>query len=171
MTARTKNTSQHVLTKHANENTKCISIYVYQIPPMPTRPQNASQHVLAKHISCQRGHQMHLNLSCLNPSHASEDTKCILTCVDQTTPMQAREQNESQRELTNPLPCQRGHKIYLNLCWPNPFFAGKDTNFISTNVEEIHPMPVRTQNTYLIICWPNPSHASEDTKFISTCVE
>jgi hypothetical protein len=40
----------------------------------------------------------------IKPAEASEDTKCISTCVDQTHLMPARTQNASQHVTTKPLP-------------------------------------------------------------------
>ena len=42
----------------------------------------------------------------LNPSHASDDTRCISKCADKTTPMSARK-----------------HKIHFTMCWPNPLMT------------------------------------------------
>ena len=66
--------------------------------------------------------------------------------------MPVRTHNASQHVLKKPLICQRGHKIYLNMCWPNTRKLART---------EIHRL----------MCWPNPSHASEDTKYISRCVD
>jgi hypothetical protein len=113
MPARSQKASQHVSTKtqtchqeqrkylklcwpnlpHACEETKCISTCVDQTPPMQARTQNISQLVLNKPIPCQRGHKMYHILSWLNPSHASEETKYISTCVNQTLHIPARTQN------------------------------------------------------------------------------
>ena len=104
-----------------------------------------------------------------NPSLASYDTKSILSCLDQTRPMLGSTQNAYLLLLTKPNPCQRAHKMHLNMCWP------------------FHPMPARLQNAsqhamskpllcqrehqiHLNMCLRNPFHY-EDTKFISTCVE
>ena len=115
------------------------------------------------------------------------------------TTMPARTQNVSQHVLTKPLPCQRGHKIYLDVCWQNPFLASKDTKCISTCVDQTlsmqattqnasPPMPARKRNVtlnvltkllscqqgheiYLKLWWLNLSHMRDDIKCISTCVE
>jgi hypothetical protein len=82
---------------------------------MPAKSPNATQNVLSF------------------PSNASENTKCFSTCVDQTQPMPAstqnvsehvltistmptRTQNVSEHVLNKPIPFQRGHKMYLNMC-------------------------------------------------------
>ena len=116
--ARTQNVSQHMLTKslvcqrglkiylyvccpypsHASDAIKCISKCVDRTTPMPARTQNVSENVLTK------------------PSHASEDRKGISTCFDLTNRMPARTQNVSQQVLTKTHPCQRGHKMHLNMC-------------------------------------------------------
>jgi hypothetical protein len=88
---------------------------------------------------------MHLNMFSPNRSHASDDTECISTCVAhpmpartqndsenvfaQTNPMAAKTQNASQHIyqnfpmpartqtcVDNPIPCQREHKMHLNMC-------------------------------------------------------
>ena len=71
MPARTKNASQHVLTKHASEYTKFISTNVDQINPF------------------QREHKMNLNLRWTEPSHACENTICFSTCHVQNPPLPA----------------------------------------------------------------------------------
>jgi hypothetical protein len=105
---------------------------------------------------------MYFNLCWPNSSLASEDKKCISSSVDQTPPMPAKTQNDSLHVLTKHIPCQGGHKMHFNMCWPT------------------HPRPASTQIAYQEnpthaskdnLCWPNPSHFSEDTKYISTCVD
>ena len=90
----------------AREDSNCISICVDQTPRSTARRQNVSQHMLSKPIPCQRRKKMWLNLCwpdtpmlsmrqnvfqhvTTNPSRASEDTKCISACIDQTHPMPA----------------------------------------------------------------------------------
>ena len=103
---------------HASENTSILTCVV-QTPPMPASTQDASQQALTKVIQMlvwthnvsqivltkpnpfHRIHKMHLNtwwsepslasedIKCistclLNPSHNNEDTKCISTCVGKT---------------------------------------------------------------------------------------
>ena len=121
-------------------------------PPMPERTQNACHPVLTTHLPCQRGHKMKLKMCWPNPSHASEDTKCVSTCVDQTPPLVARTQSASQHMLTEFSPCQREQKMNLTMWWPNLSHASEDKKCISL---------------YLT----NPIQASEDTKCISTSVE
>ena len=125
---------------HASEDAKWNSTCIVQSQPLPAWMQNASQQELSKDIPWQRIQNMHLNMWWPNPSHSSEDTKCILTCVDQIHPMP---------EIT---------QMCLNLCWSNPFHASEETNYISTShesedtkyfstcVDQIFPMPARTQN-------------------------
>ena len=115
---------------HASEDKKCISKCVGKNQPMPARTENASQHVLTKCLPYQRRHKMHLSLCWPNPSHASEYTKFTLTCVDKNNPIQTRTHYESQHVLTKHIPCQRVHKIYLYMWWPNPSHASEDTKWI-----------------------------------------
>ena len=200
MPPRTINISQHLLTKHissrkgqkkclnlcrinlsyAFEDTKFISTCVDQIHSMPERTLNVSQHVL-------RGRKMYHNQCWPNLSHACEDRKYISSCVDQTRPMFARELNVSQHVLPKPILSQRGHKMYLNICWPNPTHARGNRKCISTCVDLTYLMSARTQNLsqleltkplpcqwehkmYLNMCWQNAPHSSEDTKCIIICV-
>ena len=173
---------------------------------------NMCLHVLAKLIKRQRGHKMHRYLwtrsmpaktqhVTTTRSLAREDTKCISTCIDPTPPMSLRAQNVSLHVLSKPIPCLRGHKIYLNLCWPNPFIlqrkhrkhlnlcwtylshASVDTKCITF---DDHTNPIqnasqyvltkripreRENKIYLKMCWQNPSHTREDTKCISKYVD
>ena len=131
-------------TSNAIEDTKCISTFVDQTPPIPSRTQNLSQHVLTKPILCQQEHKIDLKLRWPNKSHCSEDIKYISIGVWQTPPMPARTKNTSQLLLTKPKTCQRGHKTYLNMCWPNHYHASEEKKCIST-----------------------PSYASEETKCFS----
>ena len=126
---------------HATWDTKYISTCVDQTYLMRARTRNVSQHVLTKRLPCQRRHKMYLLMYWPYPNYASEDTKCISTYVDYTRPMQTRTQIDSQLVLTKPIPCQLGHKIYLNLCWPNPSHASEDLKWISTFFD--HTMPAR----------------------------
>ena len=140
---------------------------------MPASTYNISQLVLTKHLPCQPGHIMLINLYWRIPSNASEDIKCISTCVDHTHPMPASTQDIPKHVLTKPPPpWNSGSRMHLNFCWPNPFHAIEDTKYISAWVDQIHPMPAKTQNspqhvldkhipcrwahkTYLNLCWPN----------------
>jgi hypothetical protein len=180
---------------HKSDHTKYISICVDYSPLMPTSTGNASQHVFTS--LCQRSQKIHLNMCWPSPSHASENTKFISTCVDHTYPKLARKQNVSQLVLTKPHPYQRGNNMYLKMCWPNASHASEDQKYISTCVDKIPPMPRRTENesqhlftkplsclrehkTYLNLsltnmhlnlCWQNPSYALEETKCISKFVD
>ena len=158
---------------------------------MPTRTQNVS-HVLIKAVSCGRGQKMPRNMcwpnlahanghsnsisTCMyhnmcwpNPTHAREDSQCK-QCFDQTHHIPARTQYASKHVLIKPIPCQRGHKIYLNMCWPNNSNVAR-TQHVSQQTDS---MPARTQNIsqlvltkcipcqlrnkkYLKMCYPNPS--------------
>ena len=100
----------------------------------------------SQHLACQRGNKIYLNMCWANPSHASEDTESISTCVDQTPHISTRTEYASQHVFNKYIPCQRGLKIYLNLCWPNTFNASKDTCCISAYLDQTDPMTARTEN-------------------------
>ena len=85
---------------------------------MPARTKNSSQHVLNNSLICQRGHKLNLNMCWTNPANTNKGTKCISPWFDKNPQMPARTQNSSQHVLNKTLKCQRGHKMYLNLCWP-----------------------------------------------------
>ena len=148
MPAMTQNVPQNVLTKllpfqgrhemHHNiwwtnlsqswDDTKCISTCVDQMRPMPARKQNVSQKVLTKPVPCLQGREIYLNMCWQNPSHSSEETKCISRCDVQTPPSLGMTQNPSQHVLTKQNPCQRGRIMHLNMCWPNPSHAARTQN-------------------------------------------
>ena len=140
-----QNESQHELIKpiplqrgqrgHKIHINRCWQTY-----PMPTRTQYVSQRVLRLH----RGHKIHRNKCWRNPSHASEHTKCISKCANETSSIPARTQNIYQIVLN--IPCQRGHKIDLNLCWTNISNASGITKYILPCVDQTYPMPAKTQN-------------------------
>ena len=94
---------------------------------MPVSTQNISQLMLTKPLPCQRGHKIYLTLCWQNISHAREDTKCSLICVDQGPKMAAWT-----------------HKIHLNMRWQNPSHDSEDTKCISTCVDQTPPLPVKT---------------------------
>ena len=199
----TQNVSQLVLTKpipcqrkqkmllntwwpnrfHPTEDTKCISTCIDQTPPMPARTQNTSQHVLTK-----PSHDREDTKCRPKTSHASEDTKFTSTLCRHNPSQAGEDKNASQLVLTKSLPWQRGHKMYLDLCWPKPSHACEHTICISTCVDQIPFIPARTQNVfqrvltkliqckrglkmYLILCWLNSSHAGEHRTCIWICVE
>ena len=122
------------------------------------------------YLTCPRGIKIHLTMSWPNPSHTNKDTKCISTCVWTKHLMTERTENASLHLLTKPIPCQQGHKMYLNLYWSNPSCACVENHCISKSVDQTHPMPVRTK-MYINMCCPNIYHASENTKVISTRVD
>ena len=166
MPARKQYPFQHVLSKHLS---------------MPAMTQNASQHVLTKPIPTQRGNKMHLNFCWANPPHASEITKCILTCFAKTPPMTTRYQNASHHLLTNhfpmaegtkcilpprtqyvsqlvltkPLPFQWREKMHINVCWqtnPMPAWTQNASLHVLTK-----PNPCQRKNKmHLNVCWPYP---------------
>ena len=144
--------------------TKSISACVDQTHTMPARSHYASQHVLTKHYHapCQQAHNMHINLCSLNPTHASELSKCISTWVEKNPSMPARPQVAFQHALTKTIPVHRGHKIHLFMWWAKSSCTNDHTKFIST-------FPCQQgQKFHRNICRPNPSDASYDTKCIST---
>jgi hypothetical protein len=128
MPARTEIGTQHVLTKPNHVDTQYISTCVEIKPPMHARTQNVL----------------------LNPFYASDYIKYISTSVDQTSSMQAMKQNGSQHVMNKPIPCQRGHKIYLNTCRPNAFHARlerKDSLHVLTK-----PLLCQHGHTFYFIC-------------------
>ena len=66
--------------------------------------------------------------------------------------MPGRTEDWSLNVWTNPIPCQRGQKIYLNSCWPKPSHARVDTKCVPTCVDQTPPMPARTQNLCNMCC-------------------
>ena len=142
---------------HSCEETKCTSKWVDQTHPMPAMTENVSQPMLTKSLPCLRGPKMLFNICWPNPSHHSENTKyistwvwpnfshtiddrkCISTCVDQTHPMPARTKNVSQHVFKKFLPCQRGHKMHLNMCWQNTSHDSEDSKCISTCADQDLP--------------------------------
>ena len=97
--AHTKNASHLVTTNptQVSEDIKSIQSHT-----MPARTQNVPLHVMTKPIRCQRVHKKYLNLCWQNKSHASEDTKCISTCVEPTLHMPMISKNIFQHVLTKP---------------------------------------------------------------------
>ena len=75
--------------------------------------------------------------------------------------------------LTKTLTSHRGHKMHLNVCWPNTSYASKDTKCILTCIIQTPPMCDDTKYTstcltkpipcqwghkmHLNKCWTNPS--------------
>ena len=114
---------------------------------------------------------MYLNLWWPNPFYASEDTKYVLFCVDQTPPILPRAKNISQLVLIDQNPnIKRRDKMNHYMSWAKPSHASVDIKSISTCVEQILSCQ-RGYKMNLNMCWPNPSHGYEDTKCISTCVD
>ena len=172
MPASTQNISQHVLniSSDACEYIKYTSTFVDHTYHMTARTQHISQFVLTKLLPWQRGHKMYLNMCWINPTNASENTKCITKWVDQFPPIPARIQNASQHVLTKPLPCQRGNKR------------------VSPWVDQTRPMPARTQiafqhvltkpitsqrghKMHLIICCqtpPMPASSQNESQLVFT---
>ena len=136
----------------ACEDTKCISTCVEQ------------------NLPCQRGYKMHLNMCWPNSSHASGDTKCISTCVanpnyasedsnwvEQTCPMPARTENESQLVVLKHFPCQRRQNLSHDV------LTKSLPKCISTWVDQTHPMTERTQNVFQHV-WTKPIPCLRKTK-------
>ena len=121
-----------------------------QNPPKKAGAPNAWQHVLTKPLPCQRGHKMHLKICSTNPSHASEDTKGISKCVDQTHPCQ-REKGMHLYALTKPSHSSKDIKMNFNSCLPNPAHESKATNCLSIYGYQTYPNAARTQNVSQIV--------------------
>ena len=88
-----------------------------------------------------------------NLSHAGEDTICISNCVNQFLPCQEGHKLYVNLCLLNISHERPGHTMYLNVCWSNPSLASENTKCISIWVDQI------------------ASYASGDTKWISKCVD
>ena len=80
-------------------------------------------------------------------------------------PMTARTQNASQHVLTKPIPCQRGHKMYLNCIDQTTPMAQNVSQYVLTKPLQYQ----RWLKMYFKMCRPNASHPSEDTNCIYTC--
>jgi hypothetical protein len=165
-------------TSHANEHTKSTPRQGEHKMPVKN-PSNAREgHKKHLNFVDQTipGLKMYLNLWWSKPSYAREyikynstcvdqtlicqlehkiyrisywGQKCISTCLHQTPHMPSRSQSATQIVSSKNNPCQQKHKIYLNMCWTNPFQASEDTNYITTCVEKTYPIPGRTQNLSL----------------------
>ena len=149
--------------------------------------QNTSQHVLTKRLPWQRGHKMYVNFTWPNQSHANDDTNCISSSVDQTTPMPAMTQSESLHVMAKPISCQRGQKSTSTSFDQTHHTPGRTLNAyqlvltkhnprqgehkMHLNVWWPNPSDVREDTRCISICWPNSSNVSEDTKCILTCVD
>jgi hypothetical protein len=84
--------------------------------------------------------------------------------------MPVRTQNVTQQMLIKPIPCRRGHNMYLKLCKPNLPMPGR-TQIVCQLVFTIHIPWTPGHNMYLNMCWSNPSVASENTNCISFWVD
>ena len=140
MWARTQNESQNLLTKptYTSLYTKCFSTCVNHT--------HAVQLVLTKAITWLWVHKIYLNLCWPNPFHAIENSKCISTCIEQTSTMPAKTQNSPQTHQT-PIMLARTQNASQHML-TNPFHARENKKCISTCVDQNHSMPVRTQNGY-----------------------
>ena len=116
-----------LIPSHVSENTKLISTCV------------------EKPIPCQWAHKRYHNIAWPNITHASKDSKYSSTWIDQNPSMKARTQNAWQHVLTKPLPCQRGQKMHLNMCWRNPSLISEDRKCISSCVVQTFPMLAKTK--------------------------
>ena len=156
---------------YASEDTKYVLFCVDQTPPILPRAKNISQLVLIdQNPNIKRRDKMNHYMSWAKPSHASVDIKSISTCVEWPKPEhKAKRQNVSLHELSKIIPCQRGHKEYLNFCRTNPSIPERIQNE-SQHVLTESLWCLRGYKMHLNMCWPNSSHASGDTKCISTCV-
>ena len=96
-----ENESQTLLTKplfQASDEQKALQIASPHVKNMPVITLNVTQRVIAR------------------PSVAIQNKKGISTCVDQSPHMPAITQQAYQHAKSNPLICQRRHKMYLNIC-------------------------------------------------------
>ena len=153
MTARTQNSTQHILTK------TIPSKRTHKSFSSPLHTSHDSEHTKLSQIKLIK-----------NPSHNSEDTKCFRTCLDQSPPMPARTQNEPQLCWRNPPQANEDAKC-VTLSWPNPFLHSKDTKFIPTYVHQTSSMTVRAQNEAQIVLTKPPSPIPARLKYISTWLE
>lgn len=126
-------------------------------PPIPAWTQYESHHVLTRPILCQRGQKMHLKMVYQthpittrkqNAFNASENTKCILTCVEKYQPMLAH-------EMTKPIPSQQTHDLHINLFSLNPTHDSEHSKCISPCVDQTLLLPAITKNvSYLDFARP-----------------
>jgi len=121
---------------HASDDTKCTSTCDEQMHPMLARKQNASQHVLTK--PSQASEVIKCISTYVHYTHVSVATICIWSRIDQNLSMPARTQNATQHVLTKPIPCQRGLKMYLNMCWTMTSMTENASQHVLTK------MPART---------------------------
>ena len=149
---------------HASADTKWISKCVDKTPLMPAKTQNVFLLLLTKPIK-RRQHKMHLNMFWANSSHAIEPQNVSQHVLFKLIPC-LREHN---RYLTT---CKWGHKMYLNMCCPNRPHASEYSKYVTTCVEQTHPMPGR-HKMYLNLCLLNPSNAvrTQNTSLVLTCVD
>jgi len=87
-----------------------------QLLTIPARAETVSKHGFSKPFPCQRvlKNAPQLVLTNALPCRRGNET-CLKMSSSITHPMPARTLNVSQ-VLTKPLPSQRGHKMYLNVC-------------------------------------------------------
>ena len=102
---------------HASVDRKCISTCVEQIHPMLSNTQIMPQLVLNKSFTRQRNVSQH---ELTKTSHDNKKRTFFYICTDQTHFCQ---------QLYNKY-LKWGHKIYLNLCWPNTSHAIEDTKCV-----------------------------------------
>ena len=117
------------------------------------------------------GTQKNLNVCWPTPSHGSEDTKWIPPCVDGTHPMSMGTQNTCQYSRTNRLPCRRGHKICLTLCWKKHIpRQWRQEMHLSMCWTKVIPFK-RGHKMHISSYWPYTYHLSEYINSISTLVD
>ena len=114
---------------------------------------------------CQRGQKIHLKMYWPYHSHPSEDTKSILTYVDQTTHMQEWTKNVSQHVLKKTTYASKSRK-FINKCVRInlPLFSTV-VPAVNKCVDQNHPMPTRNKKLS-----QNPPLPGRTTKCISSCV-
>ena len=137
-----KNASQHVKTKSipCQRGTEFISTYVNKTLPMPVRTQcfDQTHHLPAR---TQNLYQ-HESIKSLSVWTQNAYQHVLITHFTFH-----RGQNISQLAFNKQFPWQRGHEIYIYLCWTN----ASDTKWISKHVLT--------------------NLACDDTEFTSTCVD
>ena len=162
--------------------------------------------MLTKPLPCTWGNNMLRKLWWQNATHVSEDKRCFSTCVEQIPSHASADinciltwyhyvcvnkcwpnPNVNQHVLTKHLPCQRGNKTHLIMCWLKPIPRQRGMK-IYVKMWSSLPMTARTQNIrqhvitepltcqrlqklHLSLFWPNPYPASEVTECILTCLD
>ena len=125
---------------------------------MTAKTKNAFQIVITQQRAFQREHLKSSEpVLKKNPSLPIEDIICISTCVDQSSLVPARTENDSQNVLSKPSLTNEDTKCNLNKCWSNSSIAWEE---ILTYVHKI----VKYQRCHKMkpkLCLTSPSNASK----------